>query len=742
MHKHCIIHPLALFSHAFILLICVSSFSIQADERAKKGKCYLTGGFGENQQAAIKLAQTFNLNHQSFELFERKDKKIYVTVGKIDTKLFEKLKLDNKIPEGYYCSSGKGFQKRYNFTSDYRIFPGEKRFIDSETEFNKVFNMTTMNYSLTSEKDDSLSNQGNLIDTGSRKNKQLTATPKKNSSSPVISNSRKFELDLANFKLMHPAWYSGPANYIEDHFSASSCSVIQNGNFDAAKNDAMIAAKKDINDFLGSSDEVNATNKEGYLGSIQSGVYLNRSEQVYVNEQPFYCVLASISYNNVQKSQESQLQLVQTVDQIKSEIMTMLNKKINFAARGVFSESIDFRDIYRNFNSYVEYGDYDLAHQMFEAFVMQDMEEGINAHLNFIEKMQNYKSQDEIQEIYLSLTEQYPSNRTYQLMYALTKRKIDSAIYLKDLIMDGTEFIPVYMEFLFNDLLDDDEFWVPSMFEARYLALEKLVDVGLSNVQKYYPFDRKLVEELYSGIPAEIRDIEEYRRDMSKESFIAEMSIGRNVPWSFNGAVQLYFSEWVEKYAFEIEVSINDGPFTKLKRDYNQTEIINQRAGLHDIRIANMRYFDEKEKANSGRRIYPKSNYEDQKKWRKQSFVSSQEWLDNNPCRIITNRITNQSICVYDGPEEYDAFDRYQNYDFLLFLQKYFPKYQMKMGDDEKMIYEGWPFLPKRSENHFITFRITDILNEISVRKAEFVFAKDYPCNYSVGWDVCPIPIK
>lgn len=717
----------ALFSMVF-------SLSIQADERAQKGKCYITGGYGENKQETIKLAQRLKLSYQFYELFERKDKKIYITVGKVDKKLFEKLKLDNKIPEGYYCSQGKGFQKRYNFTSDFRIFPGDKRFINSVDDFNNVFNIQE-----STDQPSILKNSGKNYSTT---NIEIKKSDKFNSS--IENNNRRNpKLDISNFKLMHPIWYSEPANYVENHFSSSSCSVIESADFNLARNNAINSARNDINLFLGGIDEINPLDKQNYLNSLQGGAYLNRSEQVYVNEQPFYCVLVSISYNNVLKSQESQLKLVKSIDQIKSEIMAIVTKKINLAARGVSSELTSFRDIYRNFNTYHDYGDYQLADQMFEAFVMLDMEEGINAHLNFIEKMKSYKSQDEIQEIYLSLINQYPSNRTYQLMYASTKRKIDWAIYLKDLIMADTDFIPVYTEFLFNDLLDEDEFWVPSMFEARYLAFKKLADVGLLNVQKYFPFDRKLVAELYSIIPEEIRAIEEYKKEGSTESFIARMEIGRNVPWGFDGAVQLYFSEWVKNYAFEIEVSINDGPFSKLKRDYNQTEIMNQRAGWYDYKIATMRYFDEKNE--DGRIPRTKSEYEELKKQRKQSFAHSQEWLNNNPCRIITNRITNQSICVYDGPREADDspfLPRYQNYDFLLFLQKYFPKYQMKMGDEQGMIYKGWHYLPERSENHLITFRITDILNEISFRNAEFVFAKDYPCSIHVGQDVCPIPVK
>jgi hypothetical protein len=139
-----------------ILLVLTLSFSsgiLFADLRAPRSQCYLTGGYGEGADEAISILKKFNLNYQSFELYQRNDGKFYITLGKMKNSLFESLKQSNSVPEGFYCSRGKGYEKGYSLTSDYRLFPGDERFIESKSDFINIFsdcikhNKETSNFS-------------------------------------------------------------------------------------------------------------------------------------------------------------------------------------------------------------------------------------------------------------------------------------------------------------------------------------------------------------------------------------------------------------------------------------------------------------------------------------------------------------------------------------------------------------------------------------------------------------------
>ena len=77
------------------------------------------------------------INFNDFELFERKDKKIYLTIGKAEKKLFDKLKSDGKTYD-FNCSEGKGFIERYSFDENFKLVEGRKKFIDFESDYYAV----------------------------------------------------------------------------------------------------------------------------------------------------------------------------------------------------------------------------------------------------------------------------------------------------------------------------------------------------------------------------------------------------------------------------------------------------------------------------------------------------------------------------------------------------------------------------------------------------------------------------
>ena len=125
------------YSSLLLMLVLFPSQQLIADERAKKGKCYITAGFVENQSLVEAAAKKLFINFSDFELFERKDKKIYLTIGKAEKKLFDKLKSDGKTYD-FNCSQGKGFQKRYSFDENFKLIEGRKKFIDFESDYYAV----------------------------------------------------------------------------------------------------------------------------------------------------------------------------------------------------------------------------------------------------------------------------------------------------------------------------------------------------------------------------------------------------------------------------------------------------------------------------------------------------------------------------------------------------------------------------------------------------------------------------
>ena len=131
------LYSISLYITFFIALLILPTQKISADERAKKGKCYITTGYVNNKSSLAAEAKKLFINFNDFELFERKDKKIYITIGKTEQKLFDKLKSDGKT-YNFNCSQGKGFLKRYGFDQEFNLIEGQKKFIDFESSYSAV----------------------------------------------------------------------------------------------------------------------------------------------------------------------------------------------------------------------------------------------------------------------------------------------------------------------------------------------------------------------------------------------------------------------------------------------------------------------------------------------------------------------------------------------------------------------------------------------------------------------------
>ena len=110
---------------------------ILADKRASRGECYISIGYVDDRAGVTDFAKNSFIKPENFELFERKDKKVYLTLGKIDENLFTKLQSQNKTYD-FNCSRGKGYEVRLGLNSEYQIIGGNKIDIVSAEQFISV----------------------------------------------------------------------------------------------------------------------------------------------------------------------------------------------------------------------------------------------------------------------------------------------------------------------------------------------------------------------------------------------------------------------------------------------------------------------------------------------------------------------------------------------------------------------------------------------------------------------------
>ena len=123
-----------------ILLLLTFLFfipEILADKRAPKGQCYISIGYVNDRDSVTEFAKRSFIKAKDFELFERKDKKVYLTLGKIDKNLFKKLESEGETYD-FNCSSGKGYEERFGLNSKFQIIGGNKINIISAQQFMSV----------------------------------------------------------------------------------------------------------------------------------------------------------------------------------------------------------------------------------------------------------------------------------------------------------------------------------------------------------------------------------------------------------------------------------------------------------------------------------------------------------------------------------------------------------------------------------------------------------------------------
>lgn len=121
----------------FTLIIILIVPFIEADKRAPNDECYIVMGYVDNAKQVSSFARSLNIEYGDFELMERRDNKVYLTLGKIKKKLFEKLQKENKT-YNFSCSRGKGYEERFGLNSDFNIVGGNKKYLATEAQYLSV----------------------------------------------------------------------------------------------------------------------------------------------------------------------------------------------------------------------------------------------------------------------------------------------------------------------------------------------------------------------------------------------------------------------------------------------------------------------------------------------------------------------------------------------------------------------------------------------------------------------------
>ena len=102
----------------FFLFAVFSFTNIFADERAPRSQCYINGGWGLENTLESKIRE-LDVRLESLELYIRSDKKIYLTLGKVDRDEYRSYR--NELGPAYSCSSGKGYLKRVSVDNNFKI---------------------------------------------------------------------------------------------------------------------------------------------------------------------------------------------------------------------------------------------------------------------------------------------------------------------------------------------------------------------------------------------------------------------------------------------------------------------------------------------------------------------------------------------------------------------------------------------------------------------------------------------
>ncbi|MDA9154205.1 hypothetical protein N9O48_01870 [Gammaproteobacteria bacterium] len=129
-------------------IILILSPALVADERASSDKCYLyVNGYINDKNQVKEFLADKNFSLDKYSVWRRNDGQYYFTFGKMKKKLFEDLKQSGQT-EGFGCTRGKGFKKRFNINEELKLVSGTKKLIESVDDFYKAtsYGNTDTNY--------------------------------------------------------------------------------------------------------------------------------------------------------------------------------------------------------------------------------------------------------------------------------------------------------------------------------------------------------------------------------------------------------------------------------------------------------------------------------------------------------------------------------------------------------------------------------------------------------------------
>jgi hypothetical protein len=283
---------------------------------------------------------------------------------------------------------------------------------------------------------------------------------------------------------------------------------------------------------------------------------------------------------------------------------------------------------------------------MFYKFIELDTEI-FDAHKEFIFKLQAYKSNDEIIEIYKVLREERPLNQSIQLAYASTLSKIEYLLTLRDMVVQEVAFLPAYYEFLIESDLEQTSHFVPSMKLARQIAQSKVLEVGVFNFQRYYPFTTNDIRKRFEWMPAQAEAMIKANASLPANAPLVSQAYSAG-----GGKMSLMFSDYaMSMYAFKIEYSIDGGPYIDFDQGTNEKG--KKSYGIYDsmIRQFEDQKKDLQDKIDSGSYERVKESYIKSIETA-QSMIdqykkagSAQEAMTPSCPQPVKNLVTKESIC-------------------------------------------------------------------------------------------------
>ena len=101
-----------------LLFVVFSYTNIFADERAPRSQCYINGGWALENTLESKIRE-LDVRLESLELYIRSDKKIYLTLGKVDRDEYRSYR--SVLGPAYSCSSGKGYLERVSIDKNFKV---------------------------------------------------------------------------------------------------------------------------------------------------------------------------------------------------------------------------------------------------------------------------------------------------------------------------------------------------------------------------------------------------------------------------------------------------------------------------------------------------------------------------------------------------------------------------------------------------------------------------------------------